>query len=406
MSKIILAVVAMFFSGQRCSRRGCGLWVGAIHAFFLVSISAMSLSGCAGMIYGGNSAFRATSSPEYINVDKIQLDFSTGNGLLTTLNALTPIGFIAPVFGVPRKTYMGALNLTVTPQDAMNGIDRNALTFVVPQDQSVTVTLDFNAKLREQLTQSGQGTKYFPGKLIITIVCKHAICRASADPDIISPSGAITLQSKHLVYEKRMREIAVEEQIKLKEAAKQLRIRNEQVASKLRSRDVDAGDDPTQDATCRDLLAQNPEGSNCSALLRVAAYGGIPGQNRSWKQHRCDAWLKCKREAEAHPATAASGTMSADEAQQKSAQIVLSAGDDCLDSESILHNPGNAASFGMYNPQGVARAAEMKCAAFKAIHKAYVDRYGQDGQTFLGQFCSEQYHGKCSSALQWLENHR
>lgn len=212
MSKIILAVIAMFFSGQRCSRRGCGLWVGGIPAFFLISISAMSLSGCAGMIYGGNSAFRATSSPEYINVDKIQLDFGTGNGLLTTLNALTPVGFLAPLFGVPRKTYMGGLNLTVTPQDAMNGIDRNALTFVAPQDQSVTVTLDFNAKLREQLTQSGQGTKYFPGKLIITIVCKRAICRASSDPDIISSTGAITLQTRHLVYEKRMSEIKVEEQ--------------------------------------------------------------------------------------------------------------------------------------------------------------------------------------------------
>lgn len=190
------------------------------------------------------------ANPNYLTATEKHalIPYGVGSGMLFDL---TPLGFIAPVFGYPHKevTYDGFVHLRSVATDFKS----KDYPFEAKPRTPTHLRIDFNEKFQENLHRMGKAAKYSPGSVVITINCKSDACSATADPAIVDPSGIVSLKAEHVKDAQRIRDIAEEtrlEKARAREAAAAEEARvNQAVAEKeAQEREETRANQPKQDA--------------------------------------------------------------------------------------------------------------------------------------------------------------
>jgi len=192
-----------------------------------------SLSGCASVLYMGGvpnqnneQGVRTYQTLEdgkslspYLNVEFLTTKSMDEYGPHCLLFELTPIGVLGPKFNCPKiqEEIIGTLALKYTVQVASISIDGGTLkngtiAFDFPRDyKHHSLTAHFNSALDQTLISNGRATKIEPDQILFTLQCNKTVCSVYADPDIVATDGTIRMESKEIVNEERLREIASED---------------------------------------------------------------------------------------------------------------------------------------------------------------------------------------------------
>jgi hypothetical protein len=210
-----------FFGGTMCLRLLLTAWI---------ATASLYLSGCATILYvGAATGFRAEqiqrndagkplirqlkvdaqTDKAYVVATKV-IEFKTGTGFFAELFfELTPLGIMGPLVGYPQKSYRftGTFNIHTDPPEAESRI--HGASFIVEGEKGSTeVLLDFTKGVEDTLKTTGRSIEYSPESIEVTVTCADTACQVTSKPDVISSDGLVRLESREVLNQARLQEIA------------------------------------------------------------------------------------------------------------------------------------------------------------------------------------------------------